>query len=359
MYGLFLARKHKMSRWGGRALAGSFLKDFKHSRLGFKEIIDIHDKGFTVEDWMFCRINDKNYRDYMSSAQYMSLHPINGEYSKYIDSKLDLKKLCLNTQLNKYLPDYYFQIDRNGNLIALSECPIEYKAATLKDILDLLEIKKELAIKVLSGSLGEGFIKAEFKDGKYILNGENLDKEECISRIKGLRNYLITEYLQPHIDIAKVFPYTTNTIRYLVGIDDGNVITIKKFIRFGTKTSNFVDNYAAGGVLCFINDYGKFNVGNILNEDKSSNVEILYHPDTGSLLNGEIPLWKCIENITKEFCSTFPQFRYLGFDYVVTSNNKIKILEINSLTSLDALQFDGSILQGNAGSFFKKLLGKK
>lgn len=359
LYGLYLARKHKMSNWGGRVLADVFLRDFKKSTLSFKEIVKIHDKGFSLEDWIFCKINEKNYCTYLSSAQYMSLHPINGEYSKSIDSKLALKDLCVNTHMNKYLPEYYFKIDKNGKVVVLSECPIEYKSAKAESIISLLETKKELAIKLVTGSLGEGFIKAEFKDGNYILNGKQLDKDTCLKRIQDLRNYLITEYLKPHADIAKIFPYTTNTIRYLVGVDNGDIIIIKKHIRFGTMNSNFVDNYAAGGVLCFIDDNGYFAIGNVINEDKRSNKEITHHPDTGSLLNGVVPLWNSIENISKEFCKTFPEFKYLGFDYVVTDDNKIKILEINSLTSLDTLQLDGSILRGKIGHFFSNLLENK
>lgn len=36
----------------------------------------------------------------------------------------------------------------------------------------------------------------------------------------------------------------------------------------------------------------------------------------------------------RAFHKQFPQLEYLGIDFVVTSNDKVKILEINSLTSI-------------------------
>ena len=47
---------------------------------------------------------------------------------------------------------------------------------------------------------------------------------------------------------------------------------------------------------------------------------------------------------------------YMGLDFVVTSKNEVKILEINTLTSLDAIQLQGSILKTPQGEFFKQHL---
>ena len=45
---------------------------------------------------------------------------------------------------------------------------------------------------------------------------------------------------------------------------------------------------------------------------------------------------------------------YLGLDFVVTNKDEVKVLEVNSLTSLDALQMHGSVLEGPCGEFFKE-----
>lgn len=46
----------------------------------------------------------------------------------------------------------------------------------------------------------------------------------------------------------------------------------------------------------------------------------------------------------------------MGIDFVVTSDERVKVLEINSLTSLDSIQLDSSILDTNAGDFYRELM---
>ena len=54
-----------------------------------------------------------------------------------------------------------------------------------------------------------------------------------------------------------------------------------------------------------------------------------------------------------------PQLSYMGIDFCVTNDERVKVLEINSLTSLDCLQTDCSIFDVPGGSFFKERLEKK
>ncbi len=52
-----------------------------------------------------------------------------------------------------------------------------------------------------------------------------------------------------------------------------------------------------------------------------------------------------------------PQLIYMGIDFAITKDNKIKILEINSLTSLDSLELEESVYDKPQGDFFKERLG--
>ena len=83
------------------------------------KIRKIHSKGFTVTDWYAMNLDNNDYSQYISSAQYYGMHPINGMYSKWIDDKLTLKYLCRNSSQNIYLPEYYFMIDGDGRIIVL------------------------------------------------------------------------------------------------------------------------------------------------------------------------------------------------------------------------------------------------
>ena len=345
------------SNSGIELLASEFRKDYKLKKRSFIEIYKIHKKGFTITDWNCLTLDTRDYSKYLNSGQYYSMHPINGRYSKWIDDKLTLKYLCSGTELDKYLPKYYYQIDASGKVLSLVDSDRKLKP-NVQDVLNLLKEKKELAVKQVAGSIGEGFYKFEY-DGSILVNGTTKTEDELFNLVKSLKNYLIIEYLKPHKELAKYCSNVTNTIRYLTGKDKNeNILYIKGFVRFGTNTSGYVENYNAGGVLCYLDENGRFSEGNLYNFDKNINTVINEHPDSKEVLNNKIPMWNEIVEATNKFSKHFPQMKYLGYDFVVTDKNEVKILEINSLTSLDSFQVDKSIFDTKNGYFFKELMNK-
>lgn len=356
---LFVFYRNYMSlKWNIKTkwLTKSFFDDYKFRRLPIGKIHSIHKKGFDVETWMYSSINNENYKNYLSTVDYYRMHPINGTYSKWIDDKLTLKYICSGTIVDKYLPEYYFLIDDKNEIHPLMDYKSDKSTVFASEIIDLLKEKGTLAIKLCEGAIGQGFIKGEYKDSKFYLNGEVVDLQELTNRIGKLKNYLVTEYFYPHKDLQRFCDDRINCTRVLLGRIDDKFEVIKSYIRFGTKKSGFVENYGAGGVLCYLEEDGSFVQGNIMDKVNMKNVIIHNHPDNNEELKGQMPLWDEILEANEAFDHFFPQMKYLGIDYVVTSDNKVKILEINSLTSLDALQFYGSIFETRGGDFFKKLM---
>lgn len=359
IYRLYL-RRHWKAGGGSWLLEASFIQDYKDLQCPKSKIRKIHSKGFTVTDWFAMNLDENDYRQYISSAQYYGMHPINGMYSKWIDDKLTLKYICKNSNLNQYLPEYYFMIDGDGKIIVmddLKEYQLNKENENINLVVSLLKNKGILAVKMLAGSIGEGFYCAKYENDKFYMNSRELNEKQFMEMIKSLKNYLIIEYLKPHSELAVLSSGTANCLRYCAGRINGHLVGIKRFIRFGTKDSGFVENYGAGGVLCYIDENGYFKEGNIYKNNKNN---VIYsHPDNGEPLKGRIPLWDEIEQAVKDFDNYFPQLDYLGFDFVVTDDNKVKILEINSLTSLDTLEVDESLRKNEiAMSFFGKYLGK-
>lgn len=338
------------------ALMKAFVQDFKEKKLPFFEIISIHKKGFTVSDWTFLELNKENYKKYLSNVEYYRMHPLNGKNSYIIDDKLTLKKYCADTELDKYMPRYYYRINADGVIEKLMDCPYESEHHSAEDVAKLLKDCGSLAIKQTSGSLGIGFYKGEYKNGNFCLNDEEMDEHEFCTRISQLKNYLITEYLYPHKQLAEYCPYTCNCIRYLIGRVNGEMKLLKSYIRFGTEQSGFVENYNSGGILCYLNDRGEFSEGNVIDYKSGLNRKINEHCDSKVKLSGTIPLWNEVELMREAFDEHMPQMNYLGIDVVITSDNQVKVLEINSLTSLDGLQLNGSILDTEAGEFFGQYL---
>ena len=355
---IFSGDFHKLRRY---SIWRSYIFDYKNHFLSRPlHVIAVHNKGFSVNDWDVMNLTDENYKSYLTSEQYHRIHPLNGKYSRIIDDKMTIKYVFYGTKVNNYMPKYYFCSDEEGMFYPLMEAPdVSKRVANQDDIMALLTEKKRLAFKPLGGSLGRGFCKVELINEKIYINNIATGKENFYKFIHTLKNYLVLEYLVPHPYLARYCPDTPNTIRYLVGRVNDEWRMLKSFIRFGTTKTGCVENFNSGGILCYINPAGHFHGGYIIQKEnkRKRSVSVDEHPDAKLDLDGDIPLWGELMTAVKEIESLLPQTKYLGFDFVVTNKNEVKLLEINSLTSLDSLQLDGPIWENENGKwFFRSLL---
>ena len=359
IYHSFVCKFYKMKSFrGGWMLTHLYIQDYKQGKVPVWKIIKAHFRGWSYSDWAILGLTDANFMDYLSTRDYCSLHPLNGEYSYWIDDKLTLKYILYGTAAGKYMPDYYFLLEKNGNVVPLMDVPDEYRNQGFIGVTSLLEEKSKLAFKAVKGSLGIGFYKAEFDGTTYFLNGESLSKSDFMVRIKELKGYLITEYLSPHPDIAKFCNKSVGCLRYLVGRRlNGDLQEIYSFMRFGTEKSKYVENYNSGGVLAILTD-GNYSFGNVLDFNLQRNVVVNRHPDTGIEIKGKIPHWDEVKRAVYTIAEVMPQLSYMGIDFCITDDDRVKVIEINSLTSLDSIQLDHSIFVCPGGVFFNERLSK-
>ena len=69
-----------------------------------------------------------------------------------------------------------------------------------------------LACKPQRGSQGQGFYKFSFHDGKYYLNHQEASKAEITEILNNEESqYLITEYIQMHPTLKKIYDGAVNT----------------------------------------------------------------------------------------------------------------------------------------------------
>lgn len=355
LYTIHIQRKWHMPLSGAKILAKAFYRDYRKDRKYSLSVIrNAHKKGFTAADWVIMGLDDEKSKAYISDARYIAGHPFNGQYNKWIDDKLTLKYLCAGTPLDKYMPRYYYLIGERGQVMRLMDCPSCIASNDADGILELLKAKEVLAVKRMIGSIGEGFYKAAFQNGRFYLNGAEKTEEDLKAAFSKMRNYLVIEYLFPHEELAGYCSNTCNCLRYLAARIDGELRMIKSYIRLGAVQSGFIENYNAGGVLCYVDQNGYYNGGNIMDMDKGTNIPITEHPDTGKKLAGRIPLWDEVLQMVDELGSYFPQLDYMGIDAVITADHKVKMLEINSLTSLDGLQLLGPIVDKKEIAFLTR-----
>lgn len=347
-------------RWGlaSARAAGSlriaFLDDYRRRKAPLRQILLAHHRGWSVDDWRMCcgGMTPEKAKGALSTVDYRRMHPLNGAYSSWVDDKLVLKYLCGGAGLADLMPDYYFQVI-GGRAAPLPDCPEGFRSA---GVVPLLLDRGALAIKKVRGSLGEGFYKAEASRGKVLIDGKPVPLDDFEEFVAGLEGYIVTEYLRPHPAMRVFSANTPNTVRYLVANEGGEPVFLKAFIRFGTKASGFVENYNSGGVLCFADEGGRFYEGNVMDLASRGNRVVARHPDTGEELSGVVPLWGEMVAAAAGFCRAFPQLSYLGFDFVATEGRGVRMLEINSLSSLDAIQLDHSVFDCQNGWWFERRL---
>lgn len=358
IYHFFLVKYHKIKSFrGGWMLSHIFYNEYKNRKTPLINLIKIHLKGWSYTDWSTCGINDDNRKKYLSTRDYCSLHPLNGIYSGWIDDKLILKYILHGTDAGVYMPDYYYQFTETGEIIPLMDLKSSITTHTYNDVLDLIKSKRALALKPIKSSLGIGFYKVEYTDGFFFMNGEKMDKNTFLQKIKSLKNYIATEYLLPHAEFAKFSSSCVGSVRYILARNSTNeLINIYSAMRVGTKRSHYVDNYDAGGVLHIVND-GKYDYGNVYDFENNKNQTIQNHPDNSIRLKGEVPLWHDIVIASQKIAQAIPQLKYMGIDFCVTNENKVKVIEINSLPAFKFVQVDKTVFEkGLSGDFFRERL---
>ena len=82
---------------------------------------------------------------------------------------------------------------------------------------NLLNIKKTLVLKPnSSASGGFGFIKLEKRTNGIFENNEEIGKERLNQIRDSIRNYVITEYVYQHEEMARIWPQSECTLRVIM-----------------------------------------------------------------------------------------------------------------------------------------------
>lgn len=297
---------------------------FKHGFLSYR----LHQYGITEE----------NHLNYISDFEYKWLRHINNKYRHWMEDKITVKYIC--SDYNDCFPYYYYHIVmKNGNnkLIPMMDCPEGY-GNTFQDIFNLAKEKGALALKPDEGSHGDGFYKLEYMDGQYYLNHEVATEEQVLNILSDINNqYLVTEYIDMHHEIKRIYDGAVNTIRMIVFKKDGKTPVIgNAYMRFGSKRTGAVDNMGAGGMFCKIDiETGRFYDAKIIEDNEIK--PCLYHPDTNVKIEGILPNWEQTKAQVLEVATSIAQLEYFGFDLALTEDG-IKFPEINRFPDYPAIE---------------------
>ena len=272
-------------------------------------------------------ITKENYKDYISDFDFYN--PRNYIRNIEIMSMYE-HKLCTYMVLQPFLndmPRHYYYISESKIK------PLNVKKITNITVSDVLELIKEkpIAAKACKGGHGVGFIKLECKNEDYYANNVRKTEDEMLSIIRGLEDYIITDYEKPHQFYQNLCGADTfAVIRVTTVFDetDGPQLT-NALIRLGCKGAGITTDHE-----------GTIYVGLTLEEGKAFKPLIrvadnlyetcLIHPDTcKSLENFVVPNWDKLKKLVLSVSKHVSITPYLVMDIIPTQEG-FSILEINS-----------------------------
>lgn len=277
-------------------------------------------------------ITKTNWQNYISDFEYRWLRHINSKYKYWLEDKITLKYIA--SDFSECFPDYYYFTslkDGENRVIPLMDLPAEFEAS-YSGIIALAKKKKTLALKPDEGSHGEGFYKLTWDGESFALNDAIASEEAVISVLQNPANqYLVTEYIDMHPQLKRIYSESVNTIRVTVFKEDGRTPEIgNAYMRIGSSRTGFVDNVAAGGVVAAVDiESGRFGNAKILDGINQGNlIDCPIHPDTSVEIRGVLPNWEYAKEKILQIAAAIPQLEYFGFDLAITPDG-IKLPEIN------------------------------
>lgn len=278
---------------------------------------------------LYPELGESTWEQYVTDFEYRWLRHINPKYRAWMEDKITIKYVA--AVFNRHLPAYYYFIScRAGEnrVIPLMDCPHGF-APTVEDVLRLARECGTVALKPDEGSHGEGFYKLSHVDGSYFLNDVSASVERVEEILRDPKNqYLVTEYIDLHPDLKRLYPGAVNSVRITTFKRDGVLPEIgNAYLRIGSSRTGAVDNVVAGGFVAEVDvATGRFGDARTLVDNRLVRTSV--HPDTNELMEGVLPHWDMVCGRVLSIAHAIPQLEYMGFDVAITEDG-FKLLEVN------------------------------
>jgi hypothetical protein len=151
-------------------------------------------------------------------------------------------------------------------------------------------------------------------------------KQELLEFTQNDKNYVVQKILNQS-DFFRAFnPDSINTIRVCLyrSVNDNQIHILNTVLRTGCGATH-VDNEAAGGIVCFVNEDGQLNGYAV---DKYGN-KYSHHPNSGVPFVGAIPQFERMKQIAKEVAHQTFLARLTSLDMCFDSNKRWRVIEVN------------------------------
>ena len=321
-----------------------------------------HSHGFFAEDAIIGGVNDNNIDDYLSDYDFWKLWPLNSWERIWINDKLTLNALVQDSDLQKYVPAYYYYTGHTSpdGLLPLNGSGY---APGMEGVIDTLKKVGDYACKPCNGTMGEGFHHLVYKNGAFGIDGEEVTQAGIEDWVKAHRNFVFTEFIRPAGYLAEINPliHTIRVVYYnITGADPQPSSTYFRFALDSGKTGagcnyDIPKDLETAAYDCYIDPAtGEYGQGKLVYLDRVVNCP--EHPISGKLAEGVVPQWDEFLDMMKRFSYKVGACDFLGFDAAWTEKGPM-IMEINSHPGIKYMQVYKPIMtEPIAGEYFRQKL---
>lgn len=304
-------------------------------------------KGFLYSTAKKYGLNESNYTEYLSDEDFYMVWPLNSWMKLWVDDKMTLKYILQGTKFSDVMPKYYFYSTNKGSLRPLVDNPY---GGGISALVKCIKEFKNIACKPNNGTQRAGFFRLSYDGNSLYINNQVANEDDINSFVQSHPNYIFTEYLLPEKKMAEVHKLI-HTLRLVVLNTEGNnPMIIGGYLRFGTDSHGAANHLsinedckATSDFVAAINPTDGY-IGNCKSIYFDKVLDTPAHPDTGVVVDWNIPNWNEIKKQVLELSSYFVDLEYLGFDFGLTDNG-IKLMEINTHPGITHMQVFKSLYE--------------
>lgn len=262
--------------------------------------------------------------------------------AKYLDNK------CYFDALFHRIPQPHLVLKRVNKMWLDNEChPVseqEMKAIILREENGMFVKEAQTS----SGGHGVTFVESDENAPKKVL--------EAAAAIP--TDIVIQRPIVQHAELAKMNDSSVNTLRlYSVLSKAGTAKIYSAVLRMGNAGSK-VDNYAAGGISCGIDESGKLRKYGY----NKKGMQVCAHPTSNITFEGyEVPSYDRAVELVKTAHPLMPHFRSVSWDIAITADGTPVLIEANLCRGgIDLLQLNNGPLFGeDTVSILNEVFGNK
>ena len=192
----------------------------------------------------------------------------------------------------------------------------------------------------------------------FVESDENATQKVLEAAAKIPTDIVIQRPIVQHAELARMNDSSVNTLRlYSVLGKDGNAKIYSAVLRMGNAGSK-VDNYAAGGVSCGIDDAGKLRKYGY----NKKGAQVCQHPTSGIVFEGyQVPAYEKAVQLVKTAHPLVPHYRSVSWDIAITEDGTPVLIEANLCRGgIDLLQLNNGPLFGeDTVEILDEVFGKK